>query len=826
MEPQNSSSTYPSASIDPRLKDFKYILQYVKAAWNESMGLMPGMLYFGQNRYAEIRSYGLGKQSNSKYKKILGVDEIQDNSWLNVSWEIPPFLNKYRDIGISLLLKRMFDVQAYAVDPLARSEEDLYFNQMKVKIMMREAAKKANSPLADSPLLKPADGEPVDLEQLKIQQQFGYKHVMAMEAEEAIQLIQQQNNIDEIRKRVCENLYDYGIGGYTTYIDDNGLVKFRELVPKNLILSRCTKNDFSDLVHWGEVIEVRLPDLAPFFTKEQMDDICTNVAGKWGNPKTFVPIAGGGYNRGWNRFKVMVLDFKFLTWNDLVFKEEIDNRGNKRFGKTSYLNKKFINPKQEIESDIESEEKQSIADSYNEPLSETQDFPNQGEATPKYKSVTQEVVYKTKWIVGTDYMYDYGMSENQVRKKSSWWSTSLDIQLYAWNFDEMMFAGMTEKLIPFEDDICLTWYKLQNLSNKLIPYIITLDLNSLEGLNMGKGGKNLEPSEVVDFLFNNFVSLYRSTDLLSKNPNYKPVTIEQSGQMAAFNQLYQKLNSTIDLMRQVSGLNEATDASTVNAKNLNSTNDAMLESTNNALYPMMNADKQLIYKLCDSIISKVQISVKLGKVEGYKKALGDSTVKFLKINPDIALYELGIFIEEAPTKEERMALWQDVSIKESQGLLDISDKIMVMSCRNLKQAAMLLDYKVRKNTEAQQQQKMQEIQAQGQQQIQASTQIEQMKQQTAAMIHQFEMERINAQGTWTFRTEMAKKQSDLNEAHVQAEAKVISNQLMADAKKDSAQIAAGSHLAGTHLKGQADLLMTEMDNNTKKETAASKEQAA
>jgi hypothetical protein len=73
-----------------------------------------------------------------------------------------------------------------------------------------------------------------------------------------------------------------------------------------------------------------------------------------------------------------------------------------------------------------------------------------------------------------------------------------------------------------------------------------------------------------------------------------------------------------------------------------------------------------------------------------------------------------------------------------------------------------------------------------------------------------------------YKTEMMKKTSDQTEAQIQAESKTVGNQIQAEAKKEAAHIAAGSHLAGTHLKGQADLLMTEMDNNTAKETAKKK----
>ena len=133
-------------------------------------------------------------------------------------------------------------VPAVPLDPLAKSEEDERFNEMKVKVMMREAAMKAgNEELANSPVLKPMEGEPEDMEQLLMEQQFGYKHVMAMEAECAIALTMYKNKFDEKRKRTIENLFDFGIGGYTEYIDENGAVNVREVNPENLVLSYCAK---------------------------------------------------------------------------------------------------------------------------------------------------------------------------------------------------------------------------------------------------------------------------------------------------------------------------------------------------------------------------------------------------------------------------------------------------------------------------------------------------------------------------------------------------------------------------------------------------------
>ena len=763
----NAQYGYPDAQIDPRLKSYDWILQYAKAAYYDNRGYIPSTpLNSGQSKLQEIKEYALGQQSINKYKKELLPDEQQDKTWQAIDWTPLALLPKFREIAISRMFQNKYDIQAFAVDPLAKSEEDNYFNEMKVKIMLREQVEQmgeAGKELANNPLLKPAPNEPQDLEQLKMEMDFGYKHIMSMEAEELNTLIMQQNDGEELRKRTIEYLYDFGIGGYTQWIDENGMVKVREINPENTVLSYCCKNNFSDLTHWGEIIEVYVGDLAPYFTKEQLNVIVTSVAGKYGNPSNFA--YGADLSKYWNKFKVLVMDFKFFSWNTTVYKSEIDGRGNERFNKTKFKDLGVKN------SGLEQEYAQSF-----------EDTGSKGSADPKFMPITRKVQYKCKWLIQTDFMYDWGLSENQVRKQSSWWDTTLDIQLYSWNFYKMKFSGITERLIPLEDKACLTWYKLQNLTNKLVPYLINLDLTAFEGVNFGKGGGNATPAEIVDFIFTNFVVPHRSHDLLRQNPNYKPVSIEASGQLALFSQLYEDLNNTIQMMRQVSGLNEITDGSTPNAKNLNSTNAAGMQGTNNALFLIQNADKYLTVKLADANIAKGQIAVKLGKVSGYRKALGQETVSFLQINPSVSNHEFGIFLEDAPSDEQRQLFWQSLNAKEYQGLIEPSDKILIMSVRNLKQADIVLAYRIKKRKEEMQQAEMQKIQANNEGQQQTTAMAAQAALQQAQAQTESQIAVINAQMQWNYIIEKMKKESDVDEAKVHAESKVIAQQIASDAK--------------------------------------------
>lgn len=778
----NSVSTYPVPLCDPRRKNYDYILQYIRAAWSNGQAYTPStMFYLGNTRMNEIRVYGLGKQPVNKYKKILLGEDQVDKTSFNVDWSPISFLTKFREIAISKCCQRSYDIECFAVDPLAKSEEDAIFNQMKVKMMMRQEAEKMGSELADSPVLQQQQGEAGDMEQLMMQMKFGYKHQMAMESELGISLVQYQNNCDEARKRTIENLFDYGIGGYKDWIDEKGMVRFRECMPQNLMTSYCLKNDFSDASYMGEVLFVDVSDLAPYFDTNQMGYILKAVAGKYGNPNTTPLVYSPG--KEWDKFKVAVWDLEFKDFDTSVYKKEIDGRENLRTNKTDFAN-----------------------------YGNTETITNfKGEPVPKYIDTTRQVIRKGKWIIGSEMMYDYGLSENNKVKKSSWWKTDFSYHLYAWNFSNMQYTGITERLITIEDNLCLTWYKLQNLKNKLIPYLIKLDINALEGVNFGKGGKKMTPNDLVDFMLQEFVVLYRSSDLLSKNPNYDPARIEATGQLAAFKMLYEEFQALLQMMRDVTGLNEITDGSTPNAKNLNSTNEAAIQSTNNALYLVMNADKQLMNSLCDAIVQRIQVAVKLGKVEGYAKALGGDTVRFFQISPEISNYELGIFVRDAPTYEERQAFIADLNLKDSQGLIDPADKLIVMSVQNLKQAGELLAYNIQKRKEEAHAQQLELVQQQTKGNQEVAMVTSQLEQQNMMTQGQIDMEKLLTEKMWDFEIEKMKKTMDLQGEAVQTDGRVIGHQIQAQAKVIAQQIAAGAQKEGKAIDSATNLIGKKID---------------
>jgi hypothetical protein len=169
------------------------------------------------------------------------------------------------------------------------------------------------------------------------------------------------------------------------------------------------------------------------------------------------------------------------------------------------------------------------------------------------------------------------------------------------------------------------------------------------------------------------------------------------------------------------------------------------------------------------------------------------------ISPDVANYELGIFTRPAPTYEERQAFYQDLNLKDSQGLIDPSDKIIIMSCTNLKQAAELLAYNIERRKEEAHQKQMELVQEQGRQNQQSAAVTSQMEQQTMQLQAQLDVQKIIIEKKMEYEIEMMKKQMDVQGESIQVQGRIDVGNIAAEAKIIAQQIAGASQMTSTHI---------------------------
>lgn len=759
---EQSAVSFPSHEIDSRDKGYDWIKQWTMAAFNEARGFLGTSLYFGSAKYREIRRNGMGKQSINKYKRIYGIDEQNNETFMTVDWSPVAIASKYREIAISLISQKMFDCQITAVDPLSQIEQDNYFKQIYIKMAMRKAAEKAGSPLANSPALKRLPNEPADEEELEMEKKYGFKHNLAMKMELGCSYIHDTNDVDEQRLITGANLFDFGFGGYRDWIDEQGITRYRAVNPENFVCSYCALANFKDMQYGGEIIEPLVIDLALYFNKEQMKLIAKAGCGKYGNPTTYSinPLS----NNYFGNFKIHVWDATFYSYNETPYRNVVNENGNLNIVKTDYQNLRASMSAREVEY--------------------------QGKKYPEFMSAKRKVVYKTKWIIGTDFMYDWGLMENQKRNKDTWWDTTLPYHMYALNFDHMNFAGITERLIPVIDDWHRTYYKLQDIKNKLIPYIMNLNMSALEAAGFaGKAGTKLKPDELLDLILQNYVAPFRETDLFAKNNTGKAAWFEQTGQLEIVLQYRTELQNIERLFMSITGLNDVTNGNTPDPRNLTPNIEAAVASTNNCLYLVSRAEKQLYQRLTEAIIADIQLAVQNGDVEGYTMALGSNAVQYFKLSKDIAFRKFGLFVDDAPTNAERQAFAQELQIKDANGLIEPEDKVIIMDCRNFKEAAERLTYAIAKRKEQAQQNQIEQQQAIAKANGDAAITVEKEKQKTAQLLHGFKMEEINTEMQWQYVIENSKKDKDIQEGAQQVQGKIGAAHLTAQAKIISSQIA-------------------------------------
>jgi len=749
------NASFPSHLINPSEKGRDWVLQFCKAAWSSFENDNPReMFYHARYRYEVIKSYAMGNQSINKYKPLLGVDDESKEDWLAIDWSVIPIVPKFRRIALGKLNKIDYNIVATPVDSLANDEIEDFFAQTKAKLLMREEAKKIDPALLENPILALEPNEAKDMEELEIQMNYTFKHQMAIEAEQGIKLILEQNEIEKMREKLKEDLFDYGVAGYKEYIDSNGAIKARTINPRNILINHCKNKDFSDAAYVGEIIEMSISDLKQMagdtFSASEYEDIAKNVVGKYGNPREW-PSSLSIYNKGYDNFRIRLLDLEFFSVNEMVYEQRIDRRGNKIYARAKY------------------EERNKRKD--------------------KFERFAYKVAYKGRWIIDTNYIFDYGLCTDMKRAKSSLMDTKLSYHIYAPEFFDMRGYGIMEQIIPIADAIQIAWYRMQNAINQARPKGIIIEMGALEDIPLGAGGKKLSPMKVLDLYNKTGTLVYRKADAQGRMTNYKPIEELENGLGRDVMSYYQIIQNHIQMIRDITGMNELTDGSTPDPRTLTTVAKLAYEGTNNALAHIVQSDKKLLESLANAVILRLQ-DVASG-VKGYVRALGSVTMRFFQTSPHLALYEFGIFLEDKPTDDQRAMLMQQVQAGQAGGLLDIEDAIIIQNTDNLKVAQQLLAYKIKKRRQAEEDKAMRMQQMNSQVQQESAMAAEQAKQQTIQVEGQMKAQLIQVEKEMEAKLMEMKYQYELQLEQLRQEGKVVTKQEENKGKKSVTKIKMG-----------------------------------
>ena len=721
--------TFPDHFIPKNQKDEEWGLQFCKAIWRDYSTSDQLSLFSDRSSYSEYMSYAMGDQSITKYKETLNADESDNFTFLNINWDTLPIFSKFREIALARTKDVDWNVSATPIDPISKVDKQKDKDMKAMRILTRQELEKIDpSMVANSPVSKNPD-EFDTIEELEVLHGVTYKHAASEQIEEVITFVLEYNDFDEIRNEIKRCAFDFGICGIHEEVDINGIVKLRAINPANIICSKVEKRDFSDKQYVGEIVSMSIADLAEqsgnAFSDEQLKQIANAGYNRY-SVSSRNNVIGTVYNRDSNDWSVDVMNIEWISFNELVHQKGKDKRGNTMVSKSNH---------------------RKAAKS------------NKNHVVTRYKTV-----YSAKWIVGTDYIYDFKEQNYQKRKKSQLQETDFSYHIFAPTFDPLTgrVVSKVKQCIPAIDALHIAWYKLQSVIASARPKGISIEIGALEDVDLTSGGSSLTPYDIIDLYNKSGNLVYRRRDENGIQSNYLPINELNNGIGDEAERYYSMILRNIQLIRDITGLNEAVE-SFAGERTTSEVARLANSNSNNALHSISEADKHLLKKTYDSVLLRLTsiFQSKSNVNPFYPTALGNDTVSFIKDMNASTSYEFGITLEDKPDAISRERFLQRLDQYASQGLLEPEDIFMIENTPSLKKAQIIIAYKIKRRKEEAKQHESMMMQQQGQ-----------MEQQKIQMQMQLEQQRIEMQKMADLEVEKLKGEYNLQIAMIQAQARI------------------------------------------------------
>ena len=712
-----SSGKFPDPLVSKDIKDDKaYGLKYAKAiegqwnATNEENALQEKR----RRTFERNRDYAQGEQNTSIYKRLLtSLDpHAGDGSLLNLDYTPVPILPKFVRIVVNKILSRNPYPNLEAIDPLSSSEKDREKKRLRMQVEMKEELKKLKSDTGGLVLDKDPDSLPDSLEEAEIFLETNIKTDAEVSAQIATAMTLSWNNFNDSTFRRCVNdLASLGMAVVKRSNDPNYGIQTEYVDPAKFIHSYTEDPSFDDITYAGSVRSIPIQELKRLagdqLTEEDYKKIATKAKGNKSSAyQSNYDPATKKTAYGYDDHTVDVLDFEFLSVDCMFFEEKTNRHGNTNFFYEGY--------------------------SYKERPNSTQ------ERIPHRMDVA--TVYEGTYVLGTDYIINYGQKHNIPKNIHDISKARLSYSVVATNISKMMPKSMVDGCIGFADMLQITHLKIQQAIAKAKPDGLIIDIEGLEGVEIGKGGE-LQPLDLHDIYEQTGVFYYRSKNVEGGFQN--PPIREIGNTIRNINELIALYNHYLRLIRDATGINEAMDASSPKGDDLVGVREQAIAAGNNAIYDITNASMILYKKVCEDVVKCLQIIPSDSPLKRiYENAIGKENMKVLSSFSDLPMYNFGVQVNKEMESAEKQYLEQSIQIALGQKELDLEDAMLIRNMKDVNQAERLLIVKRKKRQKEQQRIAQQNSEMQAQQAQAASQAASQAKQQEMQMESQLEAQKI------------------------------------------------------------------------------------
>jgi len=685
-------SYFPSQVVsDIEKMSYDYGLKVAKAIEAEWFLTERGTSRYrtNHNNFHNLRLYARGEQSIQKYKDELSING--DLSYLNLDWKPVPIIPKFVDIVVNGIAERTYDIKAYSQDPYGVEQRTQYMESMLKDIRSSEINDFVQETTGINLYENDRDTLPSSEEELKLHMQLTYKQAVELAEEQALNVLFEGSNYELIKKQFYYDLTVLGIGAVKTGFNTSEGVTIEYVDPADLVYSYTESPYFDDIYYIGEVKTIPINELIkqfPQLSQEQLEDIVKSKTHHQAN------YHNSSYNTSdEDNNKVQVLYFNYKTYMNEVYKVKETGTGAEKI----------------LAKD----------DTFNPP----ENFDNFGKL---HRSV--ECLYDGAIILGTDKLLKWEMAKNMMRPKSDFTKVKMNYAVVAPRMYKGRIESLVQRITGFADMIQLTHLKLQQVLSRMVPDGVYLDADGLAEIDLGNG-TNYNPQEALNMFFQTGSVIGRSfTSEGDLNPGKVPIQeIQSSNGGAKMQSLIGTYNYYLQMIRDVTGLNEARDGSMPDKNALVGVQKLAAANSNTATRHILQAGLYLTSQAAECLSLRISDILEYSPTaDAFVQAIGAHNVATLDEMSELHLYDFGIFIELTPDEEEKALLENNIQVALAQQNIELEDAIDLREIKNIKLANQLL--KIRR------QQKLERDQAIAQQNIQAQAQANMQTQQAAAQL--------------------------------------------------------------------------------------------
>ena len=314
-------------------------------------------------------------------------------------------------------------------------------------------------------------------------------------------------------------------------------------------------------------------------------------------------------------------------------------------------------------------------------------------------------------------------------------------------------------MIPFDDLIQLTHLKLQQVIARTVPNGVFIDADGLNEVDLGTGNA-YNPEDALRLYFQTGSVIGRSyTQEGDFNNARVPITQLTSNSGAAKTQmLIANYNHYMDMLRTVTGLNEARDASTPDPNSLVGLQKLAALNSNTATRHILDAGLYIFRSIAEALTYRIADILQYADFkDDFISRIGKYNVSILEEIKELYIYDFGIFLEIAPDEEQRAQLEANIQMALSKGDINLEDAIDIREIKNLKMANQLLKVKRMKLQEQRDKMEMMKQQMAAQQNME----LQQMSAQAAMM-------KIEAEGQSKMRIKQAEDAYEIERIKAEA----------------------------------------------------------